>query len=275
MFDFKSFKKVAEDQNRAILKHPDGHTIHIAKAAISKPLQKQLAKLPLHQAEPEEPVMPLKNQTGVDRSMELTGNDQSVPSDTDYTAPESPPPSIMEQAGTIIANGVSNLVPNASAATDGVMSDAVEQSGTAPQQPPVGVDSPPAPSKAQNDEFSERPGYSEQLAGKQAETNAIAQQGKQEAELLKEHAVQEQEALKSIQTSLGVKAAEIDNVVKDIEKGHINPKQYLEHMSVGSKIATAIGLLAGGMASARTGHNPAMDFLQNQIDRDIMHRRPI
>lgn len=61
---------------------------------------------------------------------------------------------------------------------------------------------------------------------------------------------------------------EMQNVIKDTPS-HIRPDHYLENMGTPKKIATAIGLLAGGMGSAFTGSNPALDFLNKQIDRDI------
>ncbi len=62
----------------------------------------------------------------------------------------------------------------------------------------------------------------------------------------------------------------IQNVLKDIDNNHINPKHYQESLSTGQKIATAIGMLAGGMGSGLT-HTPNMAaaFFDKQIDRDI------
>jgi hypothetical protein len=57
--DFSQFKKVKEDEKSAILKHPRGHHITIAKKALSKKLQGELSQLPMHMDEggevPEQP----------------------------------------------------------------------------------------------------------------------------------------------------------------------------------------------------------------------------
>lgn len=240
MFDFKSFKKIQEDNNKAVLQHPEGHTIHIAKAALSKPLQKQLAALPLHQADPQDAIPapnPVPNETAIDASKEVLANDQypAVP-----TAEEPPQ---LESHADYTAEPVIPESP-------------VQRDEMASAEPPP-------------DPFANQPGYAEQLAGKKAEAGAIAAQGQQEAKLLGQNAQVERKALADIQASLGAKANEINGVVQDIRNGHINPRQYLDKRSTGSKIATAIGLLAGGMSSARTGVNPAMNFLQSQIDRDL------
>jgi hypothetical protein len=60
---YKGFKKVAEDQQKAFLKHDNGHELHIAKSGLSKKHIKALEKLPLYQAEgtqeiPEQSVNP-------------------------------------------------------------------------------------------------------------------------------------------------------------------------------------------------------------------------
>lgn len=50
-FDLKHFKKISEDKNSAVLKHPSGHKITISKNVISPDLKKQLSDLPMHLAE--------------------------------------------------------------------------------------------------------------------------------------------------------------------------------------------------------------------------------
>lgn len=48
---YKGFKKVNEDERKAVLKHEKGHEIVISKNGISKKQLKALSQLPLHQAE--------------------------------------------------------------------------------------------------------------------------------------------------------------------------------------------------------------------------------
>jgi hypothetical protein len=56
-----------------------------------------------------------------------------------------------------------------------------------------------------------------------------------------------------------------------INKGQIKPNDYINKMSTGGKISTGIGLILGGMGQGlmRSGTNPALDFLNRQIDRNI------
>lgn len=64
---------------------------------------------------------------------------------------------------------------------------------------------------------------------------------------------------------------QIGYALDDVQNGHINPRQYMENQTATQKVATGIGLLLGGFSGGYSGsnYNPAMDFLNKQIDRDI------
>lgn len=64
-------------------------------------------------------------------------------------------------------------------------------------------------------------------------------------------------------------AAKADELQKKYESMQIDPNRIIHNMSTGSKISTALGLLLGGMSSGFTGKNPALDVINNAIDRDI------
>lgn len=65
-------------------------------------------------------------------------------------------------------------------------------------------------------------------------------------------------------------AANIESTVNDIKNNTINPRAYQENMSASDKVSSAIGLMAGGFGQAFVGgDNPAMTWLNKQIDRDI------
>ena len=52
--------------------------------------------------------------------------------------------------------------------------------------------------------------------------------------------------------------------------GKIDPNRYVGSMSTGQKLSTAIGLIMGGMGAGIVGgENPAMKYLNNQIENDI------
>lgn len=55
-----------------------------------------------------------------------------------------------------------------------------------------------------------------------------------------------------------------------MKQNPLNEKHFMESRSTGSKVSNAIGLALGGLSTPFTGQpNPAMDFLNKQIDRDI------
>ena len=62
--------------------------------------------------------------------------------------------------------------------------------------------------------------------------------------------------------------------MQDYMNNHIDPKHYQENMTSGQKVGTAIGLFLGGMSTPFTHQgNPALEFLNKQIDRDIDAQR--
>lgn len=63
---------------------------------------------------------------------------------------------------------------------------------------------------------------------------------------------------------------ERNSFIQDVKSNMIDPQRYLNSMSTGSKIATAIGMVLGGAgAGLAGGENPVLSYLNNQIDRDI------
>lgn len=111
--------------------------------------------------------------------------------------------------------------------------------------------------------------YKEGEAGIQARAKAEQSAAQARADLELQH----QTALQDAQTAWNGRTTAMlkdqDAVLADIKAGHINPSHYQQSMGTGQKIATAIGLLLGGVASGHTGNNPALEFMNKQIDRDI------
>lgn len=138
------------------------------------------------------------------------------------------------------------------------------QAETSPKSP-----SDPYGTQAYSDAFTK--GLAEQKAGMQQQAAAESQMGQaQSADLQKGQEIQ-QTALKNYQTHYQNLENERQSFINDINNNHINPKHYMDNMSTGSKIATAIGLIAGGIGEGftHTSGNPALQFLNAQIDRDI------
>lgn len=110
----------------------------------------------------------------------------------------------------------------------------------------------------------------EQMTGIQEEAAAKGALGQRQAQAANQFIAQQQAQQKVYQDSLKNNMADINATVQDYKAGHIDPSRYLASQNVGQKIATAIGLVLGGIGGALTHQeNPAMKFLQTQIDRDI------
>ena len=251
MLDLKAFKKTAEDDNTATLTHKDGHKISIVKGILSPQFKKQLAKLPLHQEDPKGPV-PDAPASLADEYAAAQGTAVGV---GQSTSPEQPnvlgTPSDEVLPGQIQQNVGDVAKPNL-----------FTNSG-------LGVGANPSVPNPE-DAYNDIPGYAEQKAGIEAQQQALSKKGDTEASLQKNAALAEQTAAKTLQSQLAEKEATIKAVSDDIEGNYINPNMYLDNMSTGKKISTALGLILGGMGSAKTGgQNPAMAFLNAQIERNV------
>jgi len=83
---------------------------------------------------------------------------------------------------------------------------------------------------------------------------------------LSAHQKIEAQATQGLQDSL----SEVSSALKDYKSGHIDPDHHLNSMGTGQKISTAIGLILGGLGGGLSGQgNPALDFLNKQIQNDV------
>lgn len=147
------------------------------------------------------------------------------------------------------------------------------------QSPPVTPDQPVMP---QANVVNPRGDGNEQEAQKTLNANAQAQaaiQGKAAIEAAQAQAVApaESEKVKSDQDVAKFQADAYNDIKKHADDYNqfvashpIDNERWLHNRSTGSKIANGIGLFLGGLGSASGGHNFAMDFMQKQIDRDVL-----
>lgn len=282
------FKKLKEDKKMVTMGHPSGHEIKISKKALSAIQRKQLEKLPLH----------LADGTGDVESSAASAISNFVDQDKGASIPQSDNASAIPQdaSGSALLQGGKQ---------DDDKSFAFENASS----PSVSLPGPFAPdgAAAVSDDDSNLPKADPNIAGKGAAVGApsaapasvITTGGGNPVDLNKAYA-QGQQAIKQTQdisTQLSQRAAEADaeriKATQDLEttaqqnlkdfsqhrddfanyikSNPINPNHYSENMSTPGKVATAIGLLLGGFSGGllKTGVNPAADFLNKQIDRDI------
>lgn len=250
--DFKGFKKVHEDEDKAVMRHPKGHEITIAKKGLSFKLRRHLKELPLHQDEggainkaDSNPISQgFSGATGL-QSLGIKSSkymadggevDQSQPEGTEVVPQD---PQQMQQAQQVNPIGADNGMPEA----------------PAPQQPQDPMQSIPGYSQAQNALNLQASGQ-KQVA--QAQASALQQHLAAQQQMADTHQQYQREMLQNIQ-----------NTTNDINAGHINPNHLMQNTSTLGKVGMAIGMILAGYGTKGQGPNPALTFLNQQIDRDV------
>lgn len=239
-----SYKKVHEDADTATFRHEKGHEIKVAKTALSPELKNQLKGIPVHMDEGGEaldiePVTP----PGGSVDFEPISQGQQVASSS-LNPRGSIAPSVPQQN---IQNGIEAKTPPASAM--------VVQPGA-------------IPTAVNTDDYQKQYQTYNQGLLKQGEIAAQQEQIKAAAE--QKHIENMQKLQSDYQNNMKQLNGHVDSFISDIQNQHFDSDQYLKNMSGGQKAATAIGLILGGIGGALTHQeNPAMKFLQSQIDRNI------
>ena len=305
MIDFKSMKKVQDDEKMAVLQHEKGHQVKIVKSALSPVLLKQLSKLPLHQASPkdaipdtsyeETPDAPAANASDVDTGTPVTkgaGSDSEELSPADPRVALSPEklkeayPKFKEHLN-IVKQAVTEALPEAlkSAAINTIAPGAqvaqtlseqpAEAAQTAPEAPQAAAPAPEQPAAvpeapaANKDPLADIFGANQQLRG--MGMSAKATQTYQD-EVASQEALQALRDDKDAQYAKGLrdKYDDVEKITQDLLTKKIDPNHYMSDRSTPQKFAQAIGLILGGISSGQTGQpNPVLDFINRQIDRDI------
>ncbi len=305
---YKNFKKVHEDAHTATLQHPEGHQIKIAKGALSDHIKKQLSALPFAEGgEVNESTEPqYVNGKEVGRTPKATARVDVMGDTASYTpekehhaeskpmstenvrqTPEGPTNAFrhafgMADGGDVPHGGMS--MPNGQEMQSNLNSEQPQQDitsqmanmqlpqqdiaqGPANQALPQAPQVQPIPSMDQN--FPAQ-------AMQQAQSGIVGQAqveaglGNKEAKLANESTKQLQDINTLHQKKQQELTNEIDNVIADVKNQKIDPNHFWANRSSLGKASTAIGLILGGMGAGLTGGpNPALQFLNQQIDRDI------
>lgn len=147
----------------------------------------------------------------------------------------------------------------------------------APVAPEAGL-APTAPQSAPNDPYSAMSaGMGATIGGVKLGLEGLDQQAAATAAMGNQQAGAYAQQVKALQSMQSHYQQEYDNAtkesnqaIKDIQDQHIDYNRYLGNMSTGSRIATGIGVLLGGAAQGLNGgSNAALDFLKDNISRDV------
>lgn len=227
--DLSQFKKVGSGKGFSQFKHPAGHMIHLAHGGLTPSQKRDLEEMP-HYAD------------GTD--------EEPVSSPAVETAPQS------------------SQMPPTQDTEQGILSDIQKNQAQSTQNNDGELKSQSSPDMFGARDYQQGLGF--QLAGQQAEANAIGRQGQIQAGAARNF----QQNMQSEQDKFNQNYQALDNetnqAVRDARNQHIDPSKYLNDMSAPAKVSTAIGLILGGMGGAITGQgNPALQFLQSQIQNDV------
>lgn len=251
--DLSKFKKLGTSKSHTTFKHPDGHVIHIVHDKLAPKLKEDLRHLKHARTTPnmqkfaygtEEPVKAAPEQSLGGEQVEAQGpnmqaGDPDVPS----------------------ARGIFGALPNhpyAEQTPPGPQNYQLDQTGTA--QP------------GQGDPFGTQAYTTTYNKGLAQEQTGIAQEAAAKGALGREQAGVSQQGIQDIQS---VEAAnqqlkakysqDHQHFMEDAAAGHIKPENYLGSKDTLGKLSTVIGLIIGGLG----GSDAPVEFLKNQIDRDI------
>ncbi len=286
------FKKIHEDDHSATLQHPNGHKVVIAKNALNPKLKNDLAQLPMHfydggdtqaSSQPDPNAEPDLNSMSDNRSPASDQNSQQAPQD----------PSLANSFGQSVGRNLKTLYDLSTAGpkyagsvakdfvrgVGGNEQDSTSDTGRNPSASQVNTPAP-LPPATQNTGFqlpsnnSEvaglNTGYGQQLAAAREQQEASKAEG-QARDLADQKYIESVNAVNQNMQSLKSKHdAESAAVIKDWNNGYINPNHFMENQSTPAKVSTAIGLILGGIGGGLLHQeNPALKFLNSQIDRDI------
>lgn len=264
------FKKTREDKKTVTMGHPSGHSITILKSKLPTIQRKQLERIPLHLAEGDPSV-------GSDEQPVPNPNPSVMPSDpnspeiqSDMVPIEAPAPGAPQTPVAESAQDQSSSDKDSLPAPDSNLPGAGQpvggEVGPKNQTTPISVAGSPIDLNA-----SYRQG--QKAIGEQADVSA--QLAKAHADIQQKDIDDRQALNQAFQDNTKQFQAHQQQLLDDYKNNHIDPNHFQENMGTGQKVATAIGLLLGGFTGGfnKTGVNPAADWLNGQITRDIEAQR--
>lgn len=187
------------------------------------------------------------------------------------SAPSTPQEAVAQDAAAKMIPGAAAGNGNVAPRTASVAAPETTDAGMArsPSSPPQSAPSDDTnPFSAANQ--TAIGGVNQQIAGKQAEASGLNQQNTAATPVISEQAKADEAAKYEFAAHVDHLNKVQDQLTQAISSGQIDPNRYIDNMSTGGRIATTIGVILGGMGGGLTGQgNPALDFLNRNIDRDI------
>lgn len=303
--DLSKFKKVSSDGHYSTLKHADGHELKIAHYSLDKEKREQLQGLPLHesktyakggqiprneelarQAETDnEPAIAKEYRSGnyIPYSEKEVAKEVALPLHTKkyYSDGGDVENSYAKYAGAYGGQSPSqqaaqDVAPPPAAAMNTAGDASIDPKVYAPTPDPLAA-APVAPAPIPDMTAGPRAELGmlnkgiegQKKAGEEA-VHATEMRGNVNASNIMSN-IKQQQALDAEQANKQIEYDKNNNdMLNAFKNGQIQPKHIFQaHNSLGN-ITTAIGLILGGIGGGLTHQkNPALEFLNQQIDRDL------
>ncbi len=286
--DYKKLKKIHEDEHSTTLEHGDGHTVRVAHGKLTEENRKLLKNVPMYATggEIDEEAPPLGSLADA-QSFNPNETPQAPAAMQDYTAV----PGISD----FITQGIQNSYSptdggadrrfspqglndtsmiggfasrEARAAEDVRDKEAIAAIDASSPKIPTTTTSAPNATAASGKKGLYEQGLGEMEQGLRAGATAQQDYAKAEEALAADKQAKQQVMQQEYQNSYQELEQSRKALIQDIKDGHINPSQFMDNKSDLGKISTAIGLIMGGIGGEGKA-NPALDFINKQIDRDI------
>ncbi len=306
--NLSKFKKLSSDEKTTTLQHPDGHSIKILHSALAPEMQEQLKKLPTHKPKEQhfeeggDVKAEAEDSSGKPVTININNGGQDQPQTPTVAqsfgqALGRTPLGMGARALGAIPGAVNAAAPYVDQAVRGFRNEVAGEplnEAKAPEAEAATAPSPAAPAAATAPSGEVPTSGDEELpkfkdlpkdisAGQEYNlgTAGIALQQKAE----QQKAAADLQAAQTHEANLRMQQATYDNgvqelgrgiqdTIQDIKDGHIDPNHFLESKSTLGKVSTAIGLILGGAGGGLTGQeNPALKFMNEQINRDVDAQR--
>jgi hypothetical protein len=296
MVDLKDFKKVASTKTHTIFEHPEGHTIRIAHDKLAPEHVASLKELPKYDqggpvTAPQKPSQPTASPSpqpqpqssdvakqiaaGFKKATGFAEGGPVYPKADEKTMSGEPGATAVENP-YYQQHGIFNAMPfHPDSGTDEMAQSA--QKPEEPQNYDLSQLMQNKSSQPQGDIYGTE-SYLKAYGQGLGETKAgIQQQAQAEGQLGKAQAFQSEAAashLENLNNDYAKHVSDLNqerqSLIQDIQNQHIDPNHFLGSKDTLSKASTAIGLILGGLGGGLSGQeNPALKFLNEQINRDI------
>lgn len=256
--DMRGAKKIASDNEKTTMEHPSGHHIVIQHKHLSPEHKKELDSLPLCAGGQVKP--------------QFAGGGQ-ISQATPQPKPSAPAQSTTDK---LIELAHHEKFGKPAFADGGDVQAATPDAISAADQSPEGDAAAAAGAQVNPYVKAEMLGNEAQASGIQAQNQASDQQanvagqmGRAQAQAAGASDQRINAAQGNFQQAHQAISQEVMGMANDAAKGHINPNDYVENMSVPGKVRTALGMLISGLGGNSGSDNVAIKYLNDQIDRNI------